>query len=753
MKPHFFHKYPLSCYLILAICLILMIAVAGLIGISYLSMEETLEDNARGVQLQTENNLVAVFKAKEEGLRLFEESLDDRMEEAFIPFLAEYERSGRDPSRMDLEAVKSVIGGGMELYVIDANATITVTTYAPEAGLRFREYAPYFADYLDTIRRSQGFFPDRIVSEKSTGAMKKFAYMPTPDNGYVLELGLDVTVPDIAIFRYLDEDLVMDVERSNPYLAGVRVFDSTLRQRNNDTSVDIEDPALKSLLAAILANRTTVEMTGPDDGLTTRYLFVDLKDDLTGSDVSRIVELTYTDLPVRKAMESGIAYFLSIGAVALVLCAMLAVVAVRNLTHPIERMVEDVNAIAAGDLDHPIAAPIGRELRDLEESITRMVSRLKGTIVDLRESEENYRTLMQNANSIIMRCVPGGTILYMNPYGRHFFGFPGDDVAGKNVQDIVIPATDEGVARMRTVMNRFALEPGPLQHTESENITRDGRLVWLAWTNTPIYDEQGNIVEVLSIGNDITSLKAAEEDLQTLNDELEQRVTERTRQLVEVNRNLESFTYSVSHDLRAPLRAISGYSSILLHELDGIPQRERRYLEMVRQNAHDMGRLIDDLLNFSKLGAKSLQKQLINPAMIFRDAFQEMGRDADTRNVEFRIGTLPPCRADPVLFRQLCANLLSNALKFSQNQAHPVVEIGSVEKDGNTVYFIRDNGIGLDMRYAGKIFGVFERLHTPGEYEGTGVGLAIVQRIIEMHGGSIWVESAPGEGATFFFTI
>jgi len=178
MKYRLFRRYPLSNYLVTAISCILVLAVAGLVAISYVSMERTLSENARSVQLQTENNLVAVFKTKEEGLRLFEKGLDRKMEAAFIPFLAEYGKAGGDPTRMDLAAIKHEIGDEMELYVIDANGTIVATTYPPELGLRFRDYAPYFVDYLNGIRLSEGFFPDRIVSEKSTGAMKNLHTCP-----------------------------------------------------------------------------------------------------------------------------------------------------------------------------------------------------------------------------------------------------------------------------------------------------------------------------------------------------------------------------------------------------------------------------------------------------------------------------------------------------------------------------------------------------------------------------------------------
>jgi PAS domain S-box-containing protein len=752
MKKQYLRGYPFSYYLIGAIFLILIIAIAGLIGISYMVTEGTLYENARTVELQTENNLVTVFTTKEEGIRIYDESLNRQMEESFPPYLAEYERSGRDPSKMDLESVKSELGGEMELYVISENTTIVYSTYAPEIGLNFRSFAPYFADYLDGVRNSEGVHPDRIVSEKSTGALKKYAYMATPDHRYILELGLTLKEPTIGSYRYLDKDLIQQVEQSNPYLEDVRVYETTLRERINDTSVDISDPAKKALLAGVLANRTSIEVPGTNQGSTTRYLFIDLKDERYGSDISRIIELNYTDQPIRQALASSVTFYLSLGAIALFLCALLAYLTIRNLTRPITRMVTDVDLIAAGDLDHPISPPLGEELIRLEESVSSMVSRLKSMIIELRESEEDYRTLVQSANSIILRFDTSGNVTFINNYALKFFGYPEAEIMGKNLVGTIVPEKESTGKDLRVKMQDLLIHPIQYEVSENENTKKDGTRVWISWTNTPLYDPEGKLVEMLSIGNDITRLKQVEKEISELNNELEQRVADRTRQLVEVNRNLESFTYSVSHDLRAPLRAISGYSSILLQDLPGIPENDRRYLELLRQNAHEMGRLIDDLLSFSKLGQRSLQKTTIYPASHIREILQELRSDPDTERVEFVIGDLPPCHGDPTLFKQVFTNLLSNAIKFTRTREHPKVETGFVDMEGRQVYFIRDNGIGFDMKYADKIFGVFQRLHDAGEYEGTGVGLAIVYRIIELHGGSIWVESTPGKGTTFYFT-
>ncbi|QXD16330.1 PAS domain S-box protein [Rhodocaloribacter litoris] len=235
---------------------------------------------------------------------------------------------------------------------------------------------------------------------------------------------------------------------------------------------------------------------------------------------------------------------------------------------------------------------------------------------------------------------------------------------------------------------------------------------------------------------------------------LEQRVRERTAQLEATNRELESFTYSVSHDLRAPLRSMDGFSRVLLERYrEALPEEARRYLERIRANATRMGQLIDDLLRFSRLGRQPLERRRVDPASLVRDVWHELRPLAGDRNVVFRVGHLPPCQADPRLLRQVFANLLENALKFTRNREAAHIEVGAGLRDGTPVYYVRDNGAGFDMTYASKLFGVFQRLHRQEEYEGTGVGLAIVQRIVHRHGGHVWAEAAPDQGATFYFTL
>ena len=273
---------------------------------------------------------------------------------------------------------------------------------------------------------------------------------------------------------------------------------------------------------------------------------------------------------------------------------------------------------------------------------------------------------------------------------------------------------------------------------------------------------------LLQSDTEIESLMKTDKVTRKLNAVLEQRVLERTEQLQDANKELESFCYSVSHDLRAPLRAIDGFSRIVLEEYsDPLPDEAKTYLKMVRDNTRQMGQLVDDLLAFSRLGRLALVKQAVHPGKMVQLCLEEMRKEQEDRQLDIEIGEMPTCQADPTLLKQVWTNLLSNALKYTRKRKAGRISIGcrSEQRELATsgasptafrtesVYFVKDNGAGFDMKYADKLFGVFQRLHRAADYEGTGVGLAIVQRIINRHGGRVWGEAQPNQGAMFSFTL
>jgi two-component system sensor histidine kinase/response regulator len=257
-----------------------------------------------------------------------------------------------------------------------------------------------------------------------------------------------------------------------------------------------------------------------------------------------------------------------------------------------------------------------------------------------------------------------------------------------------------------------------------------------------------------ALREEMVERKRAEEAVRRLNQELEQRVVERTLQLEATNKELEAFSYSVSHDLQAPLRAIEGFSHILLEDYDEkLDEEGRGVLNRIGQNTKKMKELIDDLLALSRLGRREIKASTVNMESLARNVFNELKPAVPDRILALDIGTLPPSEGDPSMIRQVFVNLLLNAIKFTRTRETARIEVGSVSKKNEIAYFVKDNGVGFDMDYASKLFAPFQRLHSIAEFEGTGVGLAIVQRIIHRHGGRVWAEGKVNEGATFYFTL
>ena len=285
-------------------------------------------------------------------------------------------------------------------------------------------------------------------------------------------------------------------------------------------------------------------------------------------------------------------------------------------------------------------------------------------------------------------------------------------------------------------------------------LMNDGRVKYVNERCKTYYDDEGKPLRSVGTVHDITEQVVAENAIKQLNRDLERRVAQRTQELQEANAELESFAYSVSHDLRVPLRAIDGFSQIVLEEYATTLDAEgQRLLNVVRDNTQRMAQLIDDILSFSRTGRQEMRLGAIDMAALVRGTLAELAPNMADRQVEVEIQPLPSAHADRAMMERVFVNLLTNAIKFTAPKAQAHIVVGATPGEGETIYFVRDNGVGFDMRYADKLFGVFQRLHSIEEFEGTGIGLAIVKRVVTRHGGRVWAEGRVGEGATIYFTL
>lgn len=368
---------------------------------------------------------------------------------------------------------------------------------------------------------------------------------------------------------------------------------------------------------------------------------------------------------------------------------------------------------------------------------------------NMRASEIRYRRLFEAARDGILILNPDTRkITDANPFMIELLGYSHNELLGKELWEI-------GLLRDEKANQATFRELKENHYVRYENLplkSKSGQCHEVEFVSN-IYDEGGTDVIQCNI-RDITERKKAQDEIEKLNNDLERRVSLRTTELKEANQELQSFSYSISHDLRAPLRAMGGFTRILEKELGNQISDEAEYaMERIRVNTVKMGDLIDGLLNFSSLGRRELVKREVAPSSLVSQILEELRTELDGRRVKFEVSPLPKCRADGTLLKQVYANLLSNAIKYSRGGDPAVIKIGCRQEKGQNIYFVEDNGVGFDMQYTNKLFQVFQRLHRSDQFEGAGVGLAIVHRIVQRHGGRVWAESRVGHGAVFYFTL
>ena len=390
-----------------------------------------------------------------------------------------------------------------------------------------------------------------------------------------------------------------------------------------------------------------------------------------------------------------------------------------------------------------------KRVQERTAELVKVNEELRGEIRDryraeeaMRASESKYRELVQNANSIILRMDPQGEITFFNEFAQRFLGYTEAEILGRNIVSTIVPATDTAGHDLAAMIAEIGKHPERFTNNENENMRRNGDRVWIAWTNKGIVDEQGAITEILCIGNDITERKQAEALL-----------AKKTAELERSNADLEQFAYIVSHDLQAPLTVIGGFAELLAKRSEGkLDSKAEGFITQIQEGARRQQHLINDLLEYSRVTTKGKEFTAVDCNTLLQQVLTDLSLLIQEKGAVITHDPLPTVMADASQLGRVFQNLIGNALKFCR-EGTLQVEIGAVPGDREWQFWVRDNGIGIAPKDFDRIFMMFERLHDRSEYPGTGIGLAICQKIVERHGGRIWVESEPGKGSTFYFTI
>lgn len=426
----------------------------------------------------------------------------------------------------------------------------------------------------------------------------------------------------------------------------------------------------------------------------------------------------------------------------------------RFILSPLHALTDAAKRLGSGDLKARTGLPhSGNEFGGLAQAFDQMADTLEQRDAQLRTSEARLANIVNNAGDAIISVDEDQRIVAYNRTAEQIFGRAPTEVLGQPLDMLLPPAAS---STHREHIRAFGREAGMTR------VMGSGREVAGRRADGSLFPAEASISKVVEGGRiiftailrDVTERHRAEEEIRRLNEELENKVVERTIQLETANKELEAFSYSVSHDLRAPLRAIDGFSQALLEDYAaGLDDQGRNYLQRVRAATQRMGELIDDLLQLSRVTRAEMRHATVDMSTLAASVIEELRRADPQRQVETVILPGLEARGDPHLLRIVLVNLLSNAWKFTSRQPDARIEFGLDDDNGERAFFVRDNGAGFDMQYADKLFGAFQRLHSPNEFPGTGIGLATVQRIIRRHGGQVRAEGAIGQGAAFYFTL
>lgn len=731
-------RRPFSHYLLVSMILLIILVAAGITAIDYLQAKQQYEQNAAFLQVQTEENIIRTIGIIDAGFRLFDESQNEKLQDGFSLFMAGYEAAGNDPARMDLERLREKIGGNVDLYIINESNVIEYTTYGPDLGLDFRT-VPYFSDYLTTIRQSEGYFSDRVVNELTTGQLRKFAYMPSPDNRYVFEIGLTVA-------RYDEQHSFDEYQRNtdqivalNPFVRDVMVYDVTKQTVNR--SAPPPDAETGAQLDRIISERKGLEVADPAKGTKTVYLFIDLFDERYGSDVSRIVKITYDTSLIQSQLNDLLLYHFLVGALAVIAGIVAAILLSRFLTAPIYQIVSDVDIIARGNLGHTISPPaIGREFEILERSVSTMVSTLTTALERERKSEVRYRRLVENIPDVVWTSTEEGKTVFISKNVTSVYGYAPDEIYAGGASLFLDRIHPDDRAMVRAELS--SLFSNKKYDIEYRIRHKDGRWIWLHDRSMAVYERDGKVYAD-GVFSDITMRREAEERLRLFSEELEGRVRQRTSELAkteeafrQANKKLNLLSSITRHDILNQLTILTGYIKLA----EGmVPEGEvQKYLATAKKAAEVIDRHMVFTRLYQNVGVREPTWQ--NVQKIIQDIRRDFPREKVL--IQEETGELE-LYADPLL-EKVFFTLIENSLRHGERVT--LVRISFTLGDNDLTLVYEDNGTGINPHEK-------ERIFEWGYGKHTGFGLFLSREILAITGLTIKETGEAGKGVRFGITV
>jgi PAS domain S-box-containing protein len=693
-----------SFYLLIFMVL-LIVCIVGLLTVNaYLFTKENFDREYQNLETQTERNVVEALRLTDTATNILDNSLNDQMQEGLSKVNAEYERTDGDISRMNLETLQAELGAGFDIYIIDENGVIVETTYLPELGQDFKS-VPYFYKYLTKIRNAEGFFPDRVVHELlGAGQYRKYAYMPTADHKYVLELGLGGESFNAVNDALDDHKNVKEIVMSNPYVEGFTTF-NTLGLRVDNNTAPMEP--IKSQLAQVIQSRNNFEIVDTKNSRITHFLFIDLQDNLYGSDPSRIVMITYNTRLIEEALNRLLIYHIVVAIIAIITGSVLAFFLSRHMTQPIQAIVEDVDVIARGNLSHRIRETRNIEFAILEKSINTMVDSLKSAFRKMEDDEIFQKEMIdQLPVAIFITRASDGKYLYWNKMSENLFGIPASRALGKTDAELF---SHEMVEIIREENSGIFSHPGEVRNKIISSRNFGGTIIHMIIV--PVFDSHGTPQYVLGISEDVSQQS--------------------------INLKMDLLFSITRHDILDNLSVIMNH--LERAQLKNTHEEMQQFFDKTVGSIESIRNQIAYMRALQELGFISPKWQRVERA--FSDAVRLLPEH--TASIRSEIGGLE-IYADPLLPR-VFYNLLENSFRNSTRRNQEIALFTRRDKDELIVVYT-DNGYWIPLDQKEKIF-------EGGDEAGTVRGLFLIRELLAFTGITILESGTRDDGVRFEIRI